>query len=173
VNMVIIVVAATLISFGLFVIVRAPAIRVRSLDDVRVLAYPVDLQAFEILCDPAQDAYLRRTLSPSDFARSRQYRNNLQRSYLKQIARNCALLMKVGELTLEGDATNPDGRQLVDIALQCRIRALTAIALLHIGATFGLSVSQTIGRYSDVKDQFLSFTLAKVPSSITAYNEVL
>jgi hypothetical protein len=172
-SMAIIVVAAVIVSFGLMVIVKAPKVQLKSLEDLRVLACPIDLQAFEMLCDPLQDAYLRDALTPSDFARSRKYRNKLQRSYLRHIARNCALLMRAGELALEDDSTNPEGRQLIEIALRCRTRALAAIVLLHVGATFGLSIPETIGKYAGVKDQFLSFALARVPSSTAAYLETL
>ncbi len=86
--------------------------------------------------------------------------------YLKDIARNCVLLMRVGEAAAE--SPNPDisisAKKLSDAALDCRILALRQIAGLHLALMLPVRPDQVVKSYSSLSSALGRFSMATEPS---------
>ncbi len=93
---------------------------------------PIDVEAFRNLIDPAEDDYLRRRLTPSEFRLVRRQRLRAMAAYVQTAGRNAAVLVRMGQagLTSTDPQTAEAARRLVDNALLLRRNA--AIALLRI-----------------------------------------
>jgi hypothetical protein len=93
---------------------------------------PIDVEAFRNLIDPAEDDYLRRRLSASEFRLVRRQRLRAMAAYVKTAGRNAAVLVLMGQDALSADnaQTAEAARQLVDNALLLRRNA--AFVLLRI-----------------------------------------
>jgi|SRR5215469_8115189 len=100
----------------------------------RLQIQPVDVEAFRNLVDPAQDEYLRRRLTATEFRRVQRERLRAAAVYIQVAGRNAAALALLGQAALSSsDAQTADAaRQLVDSALLLRRNA--AFALLRIYA---------------------------------------
>ena len=93
---------------------------------------PIDVEAFRNLIDPAEEEYLRRRLSASEFRVVRRERLRAMAAYVQTAGRNAAVLVRMGQSALTaGDVhTAEAARQLVDNALLLRRNA--AFVLLRI-----------------------------------------
>jgi len=100
----------------------------------RLQIQPVDVEAFRNLVDPAQDEYLRRRLTATEFRQVQRERLRATAAYIQVAGRNAAALALIGQAALaSGDAPTAEAaRQLVDSALLLRRNA--AFALLRIYA---------------------------------------
>ncbi len=81
----------------------------------------MDLDAFKNLTDPREIEFLRKNLSRKNFSKMEKERKRVALLYLKDIARNCVLLIRIGEAAAENP--NPDismpANKLSDAALDC------------------------------------------------------
>jgi hypothetical protein len=93
---------------------------------------PIDVAAFRNLIDPAEDDYLRRRLSASEFRVVRRRRLHAMAAYVQTAGRNAAVLVRMGQSALAAadPQTSEAARQLVDNALL--LRRNTAFALVRI-----------------------------------------
>jgi hypothetical protein len=94
--------------------------------------YPLDIEAFRNLADPAEDAYLRRRLPVSEYRMVRRARLRALAAYVQTAGRNATILFRVGQDALASSdaATAEAARELANQALLLRHNA--ALVLLRI-----------------------------------------
>ena len=161
-------VAVTLIVvFGaIFVFYRAargPNLPVTSVDDVVALAYPIDLSALATLTDETDQHFLAQVLSPEQLATYHRRRKRLQRAYLLRMMKNCALLMRLAETAESDPALSSAARELKQSALNCRLNAIQAIALLYLGH-FVFTSDGIAARYEMVRAKFFHYCMVSAPT---------
>jgi hypothetical protein len=107
-------------------IVRPRLPQIRTLDDWEAKKYEVDLEAFRILLDPAEEQYLRRKLPPAEFRHFQKQRLALALRSLDLVGKNAAMLLKLGQLARE--SANPalakEAEDLIYGALRLRVNLL-------------------------------------------------
>jgi hypothetical protein len=108
--------------------------RIQSLDDLSGKTVPVDLEAFQNLISPSEDAYLRSALPLRDYKKLRRLRTRAAVEYLGRVAHNAAVLLRLGEAAQQSESSEiaDAARQLVNTALAVRINALLAIVRLYL-----------------------------------------
>jgi hypothetical protein len=131
---------------------------------------PVDLQAFNTLVDPADEAYLQSKLSRRDFRRVQRMRLRAAVEYLKWTGDNAAVLLRLGEAASRSeDATiATSGRQLANTALGVRINCILATYKLYAGLLFPgqpLSLQSVLDGYVKMRGCFEMLALAQHPAS--------
>jgi len=128
----ILVVAAVLSLVCIFSIALSRSLQVTGEVRLARRIQPIDVEAFRNLVDSAEDDYLRRRLSPSQFRVVQRERLRAMATYVQVAGRNAAILVSMGQ----GATSAPDphtaeaARQLVNDALLLRRNA--AFALLKI-----------------------------------------
>ena len=102
---------------------------------------PVDIEAFRNLVDAAEDAYLRRRLSPAEFRVVRRKRLHAMAAYVQAVGENAAVLVRVGELALaSGDPRiAAAAQQQVNDALLFRRTATVALARIYFALAWPYS----------------------------------
>jgi len=95
---------------------------------------PIDVEAFRVLVDPAEDDYLRRRLSAAEFRVVRRERLRAMAAYIRIAGRNAAVLVRMaqGALTVGDADTAEAARRLVDNALLLRRNAAFALLRIYI-----------------------------------------
>lgn len=113
--------------------VRGHGVTVRSLQELEGCTQPVDLEAFRNLTDPQEEQYLRERLAPAEFRSLQRERLRAALEYVKRIAHNASILLRVGESSrASADAQVAKAAdELVEGALKLRMYALLAECLLH------------------------------------------
>lgn len=116
---------------------------------------PIDVEAFRNLTSPAEDEYLRRSLSPTQFRRVRRERLRAVVAYIHVVAENAGALVAVGESALaSGDAKLADpARALVNDALLLRRNATVAMARIYIALAWpnsGFAALPVADRYEQL-----------------------
>ena len=118
--------ASGLALFLVWKIARPGRAQIRSLDDWEAKKHEVDLDAFRLLLDPAEEQYLRTSLPPSEFRIFQRRRLNLALDSLNLVGNNAAMLIKLGQLAKEG--ANPrliaQAEELIFGALRLRVNLL-------------------------------------------------
>ena len=106
---------------------------------------PIDIEAFRNLISSAEDEYLRRRLSTSEFRVVRRKRLLAMAAYVQLAGKNAAVLVQTGQaaMTAADPATAEAARQLVDNALL--LRRNCAIALIRIYVAIAWPYSQLAG----------------------------
>ena len=79
-------------------VLRSGLPQVRTLDDWESGKHEVDLGAFRLLLDPAEEAYLRASLPVPEFRTFQRQRLRLALNSLELVGKNAAMLMKLGQL---------------------------------------------------------------------------
>ena len=98
-----IILAVALVSLWLVWTMLRPGLPlIRGLDDWENKKHDVDLAAFRILLDPAEEEYLRKMFAPAEFRRFQRLRLALALRSLDLIGKNAAMLMKLGQLAKTG-----------------------------------------------------------------------
>ena len=94
---------------------------------------PIDVEAFRNLIDPAEEEFLRRRLSASEFRVVRRERLRAMAAYVQAAGRNAAILVRMGQsaLTASDAPTAEAARQLVDNALLLRRNADFVLLRIH------------------------------------------
>jgi hypothetical protein len=102
--------------------------------DLERYAQPVDLAAFQSLLDPANEAFLRENLSPSEVRTFLRGRARVAAGYVRRVAQNAAILTRLAELARASSdpETARAGAELADRAVQLRLLALLAYARLQL-----------------------------------------
>ena len=125
---------------------------VHSIEDVRRLLKQVDLQSFQNLIDPAQDAFLHRHLRGKALRTVQRARRVAAADYLWHVAHNAGLLIRAGQFarTTDNAQVASAGRNLASVAVMTRVLALLALARVSIGIAF----PQSIARCKPVLEQY-------------------
>lgn len=102
---------------------------------------PIDVEAFRILVDPAEDDYLRRRLSAAEFRLVRRERLRAMAAYVQTAGRNAAVLVRMGQGALTaGDADTAEAaRRLVDDALLLRRNSSFALLRIYVALAWPTS----------------------------------
>ena len=107
-------------------ILRPGLPEIRSLDDWEAKKHAVDLEVFRMLLDPAEEEFLRTSLSPFEFRLFQRRRLGLTLRALELVGKNAAMLMKLGQLAKV--SANPalvkEGGDLIHGALRLRVNLL-------------------------------------------------
>jgi hypothetical protein len=111
---------------------------IHNVEDVRMLLKPVDLQSFQNLIDPGQDAYLHRHLAGRAFRKVQRARRIAAAEYLWDVAHNAGLLVRAGQYARTADNAQvaTAGRNLASMAVMTRVLALLALARISMGIVF-------------------------------------
>ena len=122
-----IVLCATVLALFLVGTILRPRLpEIRTVDDWEAKKHEVDIGAFRILLDPAEERYLRDSLSPSEFRFYQRQRLGLALRSLELVGKNAAMLIKLGQLAKLG--ANPmlakEAEDLINGALRLRVNLL-------------------------------------------------
>jgi hypothetical protein len=113
---------------------------------------PIDVAAFRNLINPAEDDYLRRRLSASEFRVVRRQRLRAMAAYVKTAGRNAAVLIRMAQTALAAadPQTSEAARQLVDNALLLRRNATFALLRIYVALAWpnsGLAATPILHGY--------------------------
>lgn len=165
--------AALLVSVLLYRAARGPNFPIKSVEDVVRQTYPVDVEAFLTLSDPDNDAYLAKCLTRVELKKYRSRTRALQREYLQQMARNCAVLMRLAEAARENPELAPAATQLIDFALNCRLQAIKGILVLYLGEFLHWTPAAVTAGYRDVRSGFADYCLRGCPEAASRVMQVV
>ena len=98
----------------------------------------LDLSAFHTLLDRDDEAFLRDRLSRSEFFHLKRLRIRVTWKYVRRIADNCAVVMRLTSTSRTDPDTNvaETASQIADLAAQIRVQCLVAFAKLTVEYTF-------------------------------------
>jgi hypothetical protein len=153
----VIVLAALAAALFLVRVSRGHAAAIASLEDLSGRTQPVDIEAFRNLLDPSETEFLRRHLPGSVFRQIQRERTFAAIDYVKRIAQNAAVLLRLGQAA----RTNPDpevahtAAAMVERALLVRIIAMRALAKLYLQTVlpgFDYSSIDILDRYRRLTD---------------------
>ncbi len=142
----------------LLLAVRGQSVTVSGLEELAGRTQPVDLEAFCNLTDPQEEEYLRAQLTAADFRALQRERFRAAVGYVQRVAHNAAILLRVGEAARR----SPDPEvaraagELVESALDLRMRALLAVGLLRARVLFPdarWSPVRLVADYQRVRDR--------------------
>jgi hypothetical protein len=116
---------------------------------------PIDVEAFRNLINPAEDDYLRRRLSASEFRLVRRQRLRAMAAYVQTAGRNAAVLVLIGQnaLTASDAETAEAARRLVDNALLLRRNAAFALFRIYVAQAWpnsGLAAVSVLHSYEQL-----------------------
>jgi len=153
--------ASGLVLFLVWAIVRPGLPQIRSLDDWEAKKYEVDLDAFRLLLDPAEEHYLRTSLPPHEFRVFQRRRLQLALRSLDLVGKNAVMLIKLGQLAKVGANTglvNPallqEAEGLIYGALRLRVNLLfvqPCLALKWLFPGWRLSVPRFSLPYEELR----------------------
>ncbi|MGA8430425.1 MAG: hypothetical protein WB729_11435 [Candidatus Sulfotelmatobacter sp.] len=133
-NLAIVLVIAAVFALG--IIVRLSVVRSLQTREAKIAVsvYPIDLEAFRNLINPAEDEYLRRRLPPARFREVRRERLRAMAAYIQVAASNAGLLVQAGEAALAGGEVQvaDAAQQLVNDAVLVRRNATIALARIYL-----------------------------------------
>lgn len=140
---------------GLIFILRMTvtrSLRVSENSSLAAKIQPIDVEAFRNLIDPAEDDYLRRHLSASEFRLVRRQRLRAMAAYVQAAGRNAAVLVLMGQgaLTAPDAETAEAARRLVDNALLLRRNAAFALFRIYVALAWpnsGLAAVSVLQNY--------------------------
>jgi hypothetical protein len=112
-----------------WVVVRPGLPRIGSLADWEARKHEVDLAAFRLLLDPAEEEYLRTSLPPPQFRSFQRRRLRLALDSLDMVGKNAAMLMKLGQLAKSG--SNPKLAQEAEDLIHGTLRLRVNLSLVQ------------------------------------------
>ena len=118
----------------------------RTIDDVRPYLRAVELQEFEELLNPANEANFKFHLSPAEFRQLQRKKIHLMREYLLRMSHNALVLIEWGNGEWVGPAQRADSdkdrrriaQELVQAATELRLYSVLALLKLKIWILFRL-----------------------------------
>jgi hypothetical protein len=118
--------ASGLALFLVWTLLRSGRSQVRSLDDWEANKHEVNLDGFRLLLDPAEERYLRTSLTPAEFLVFQRRRLGLALQSLDLVGKNAMMLMRLGQLAKpKADAKlTREADELINIALRLRVNLL-------------------------------------------------
>lgn len=131
------------------------SLRVSENSSLAAKIQPIDVEAFRNLIDPAEDDYLRRRLSASEFRLVRRQRLRAMAAYVQTAGRNAAVLVLMGQsaLTSSDVETAEAARRLVDNALLLRRNAAFALFRIYVALAWpnsGLAAVSVLHSYEQL-----------------------
>jgi hypothetical protein len=120
--------ASVLSLYLVWTIVRPGLPQIKSLEDWEAKRKAVDPELFRVLLDPAEERYLRQSLSAHEFVLFQRKRIALALRWLDLVGQNAGMLMKLGQLAKTN--ANPrlakEADDLVYSALRLRVNLVMA-----------------------------------------------
>jgi len=151
---IVLVIAAALALIFILSITLSRSLQVSSGTGLAGQIRPIDVEAFRNLVDPAQDDYLRRRLPSAEFRLVRRQRLRATAAYIQVAGRNAAVLVRIGQAAMTGDAQIADAaRRLVDSALLLRRNAAFALLRIYIALAWpnsGLAAVHVLHGYEQL-----------------------
>jgi hypothetical protein len=154
---------AATVALLLWSLARGEKQAIRTVNELLLRGYPVDVRAFENLCDEKQDHFLRMRLPKAQYLLNRKRRKNLQIEYLKQIAHNCALLVELANANKREGKCQAEAERLAEAAFSCRMNALKSILLIRLGFLTQTTSAEILSQYGTAKSKLTFFCLAGFP----------
>jgi hypothetical protein len=116
----------------------------------------VDLEAFENLTDPEEEAYLRHNLSPAEFRSVQRLRIRVAKMYVAAMSKNASTMASVGQFARyhSDPQVAASGQNLVQQAIRLKVWCVLSATRLNAALAFPtvLSPSSAIAsRYLAVK----------------------
>lgn len=116
----------------------------------------VDLEAFENLTDPEEEAYLRHNLSPAEFRSVQRLRIRVAKMYVAAMSKNASTMASVGQSARyhSDPEIAASAQSLVQHAIRLKVRCVLSATRLNAALAFPtvLSPSSAIAnRYLAVK----------------------
>ena len=151
---IVLVIAAALALIFILSITLSRSLQVSSGTGLAGQIRPIDVEAFRNLVDPAEDDYLRRRLPSAEFRLVRRQRLRATAAYIQVAGRNAAVLVRIGQAAMTGDAQIADAaRRLVDSALLLRRNAAFALLRIYIALAWpnsGLAAVHVLHGYEQL-----------------------
>ena len=129
VSTLIILFASVLCLVLVWVVVRPGLPRIGGLADWEAQKHEVDLAAFRLLLDPAEEEYLRTSLRPPQFRSFQRQRLRLALDSLDLVGKNAAMLMKLGQLAKS--SANPKLAQEAEDLIYGTLRLRVNLSLVQ------------------------------------------
>lgn len=129
VSTLIVLIASVLCLLLVWAILRPALPQIRSLDDWEAKKHEVDLDAFRLLLDPAEEEYLRTSLPRPEFRSFQRRRLQLALGSLDLVGRNAVMLMKLGQLAKAG--ANPKLAQEAEELIRGTLRLRVNLSLVQ------------------------------------------
>lgn len=131
---VILVIAAVLSLVVIFRLAVSRSLQVSADASLASQIEPLDVEAFRVLADPDEDAYLRRRLPASEFREVRRARLRAMAAYVQTAGRNAAALVLIGQQAQASadPRTSEAALQLVNQALLLRRNAAFALVRIYL-----------------------------------------
>jgi hypothetical protein len=152
---IILVVAAALALVFILAVTLSRSLQISKGDSRAAKIQPIDVEAFRNLIDPAEDDYLRRRLSATEFRLVRRQRLRAMAAYVRTAKRNAAVLVRMGQGALTtGDAQTAEAaRRLVDNALLLSRNADFALLRIYFALAWpnsGLAAAPILHGYEQL-----------------------
>jgi hypothetical protein len=152
---IILVVAAALALVFILAVTLSRSLQISKGASLAAKIQPIDVEAFRNLIDPAEDDYLRRRLSATEFRLVRRQRLRAMAAYVKTARRNAAVLVHMGQDALSADnaQTAEAARQLVDNALLLSRNADFALLRIYFALAWpssGLAAAPILHGYEQL-----------------------
>jgi hypothetical protein len=149
------VVAAVLSLVVIFYFARSRSLQISEGTSLAGQIQPIDIEAFRNLIDPAEDEYLRRRLSGTEFRTVQRKRLRAMAAYIWTAAQNAAVLTRIAQhaLAASDPQTTEAARQLMDNALLLRRNATFALVKIYIALAWpnsGLAAGRVLSGYERV-----------------------
>lgn len=149
---IILAIAAALALLFIFGVTLTRSLQISKGSNLAAKIQPIDVEAFRNLIDPAEDDYLRRHLSASEFRLVRRRRLHAMAAYVQTAGRNAAVLVLMGQgaLTAPDAETAEAARRLVDNALLLRRNAAFALIRIYVALAWpnsGLAAVSVLRSY--------------------------
>ena len=114
--------------FLVWTILRPGLPQIRTLEDWEINRHEVDPELFRVLLDPAEERFLRQSLSSAEFRLFQRKRMALALRWLNLVGGNATMLMQLGQLAKT--AANPrlakEAEDLIRVALRLRVNLALA-----------------------------------------------
>lgn len=168
----ILVLAALLVIVGLRQAVRGSAAEITGPEDLLQRTRPIDLIAFRNLLSQEDDAFLRAHLRGYALLRVRLARQRAAIEYVRILAYNAAILMRLGQTAKASSEQNvrEASRELLSLAVETRI--LAGIALLQLYLSLLLpwwqpSLGAAAATYGQLRTALASVVMLQRPELAT------
>jgi hypothetical protein len=169
ITLTILILAAVISIAFLLHVARGRALAIRSLEELDGRTQPVDLSAFRNLVDAAEEDFLRVNLPATDFRALQRVRMRAALEYVRRIAHNATILLRLGEAA--GESADPEiaaaGRELASSALHLRVNALLGLLVLYtrmVAPGMRIRVSRVIETYQQSTDRVVRLTRLQNPA---------
>ena len=157
--------ASVLCLWLVWIILRPGTPPIQSLDDWDSKKHEVDLAAFRLLLDPAEEEYLRKSLPPPQFRAFQRRRLKLALDSLDLVEKNAAMLMKLGQLAKHGanQKLAQEAEELIYGTLRLRVNLLLVKPCLWLKLllpdwrvsipTFAIPYEELLGYFGRIRQQ--------------------